>query len=1487
MPTPTGSPPADHLTLRPRTASRPPLRRHRDAVLASAALALLAGLLGLLALLSLLSPIAAQSATTLVSNAGQDSDSKHTDGRERSQAFTTGDSGATLSRVEIISEDTDIDDAAVSLCTVDGSNHPTSSCTPLTAPSRFLPGTLVFTAPADTTLEANTTYSVLIESPGNQSLLLDATRSDDEDDGRARNWTIDNTFYQKNSSDEWVAYPGPGAARSLRITIKGTLTNNAPTVATAIPDQTATTGAAFSYAFPAATFTDADSDTLSYAAAKSDDTALPSWLSFDPATRTFSGTPQTADVGTVSVKVTASDGSDSVSDTFDIVVSEPPDTTSPRVASIVRQNPTSSPTNADSLTWRVTFSEAVSNVDAADFAVIGTTATVTAVATVSGVTGAYDVTTSGGNLAGVSATVTLAIASSHNIQDAASNALSNTAPTGTNDNSYVVDNTAPTVTISSVPATSTESFLPKFTFSEAVTGFAVGDITLGNATASSFTTATNKTAYWVVVTPTAAGTVTVDVSANAAQDAAGNGNTAATRASSTFTLPVITLPAITITAGTSPVTEGTSAVFTLSRTLSTTAELAVNVTVSETGGDMVAAANEGARTVTFLANSTTATLSVTTAPDSVDEANSVVTATVSAAGSPASYSVGTPASAMVTVQDDDTRRVTVSATALPVNEGSTGTYTVVLNSQPTASVTVTPSRTGSTDVTFSPPTLTFTTSNWSTVRPVTVRAAQDSDAVDDSATISHAVTGGDYAGVTVDSVVVTVDDDETADTTSPRVASIVRQNPTSSPTNADSLTWRVTFSEAVSNVDAADFAVSGTTATVTSVTAVSGVTGAYNVTASGGNLASVSATVTLAIASSHNIKDAASNALSNTSPRGTNDNSYVVDNTAPTVMISGVPATSDAPFTATFTFSEAVTGFAVGDITLGNATASSFTVTTTTVYRALVTPTAAGTVTVDVSANAARDAVGNGNTAATRASSTFTLPVITLPAITITAGTSPVTEGTSAVFTLSRTLSTTAALAVNVTVSETGGDMVAAADEGARTVTFLANSTTATLSVATAPDSVDEANSVVTATVSAAGSPASYSVGTPASAMVTVQDNDTRRVTVSATALPVNEGSTGTYTVVLNSQPTASVTVTPSRTGSTDVTFSPATLTFTTSNWSTVRPVTVRAAQDSDAVDDSATISHAVTGGDYAGVTVDSVVVTVDDDETADTTAPRVASIVRQNPTSSPTNADSLTWRVTFSEAVSNVDAADFAVRGTTATVTAVATVSGVTGAYDVTTSGGNLAGVSATVTLAIASSHNIQDAASNALSNTSPRGTNDNSYVVDNTAPTVAISGVPATSDCAVHGDVHLLGGCHGVCRGRHHARQWRRLELHGHDHDGLYGAGHADGHWHGDGGRDGQCGAGCRRQRQHGRDPGQLHLYRYREPAYHHDHGEHVARHRGYVGGLHAEPDAEHDSRAGGECHGLGDGRRHGCGGQRGRPDRDLPGQLDHGDAERYDGA
>ena len=50
--------------------------------------------------------------------------------------------------------------------------------------------------------------------------------------------------------------------------------------------------------------------------------ALPAWLSFNAATRIFSGTPGITDVGVVSIKVMASDTAGmSVSDTFDLTVS--------------------------------------------------------------------------------------------------------------------------------------------------------------------------------------------------------------------------------------------------------------------------------------------------------------------------------------------------------------------------------------------------------------------------------------------------------------------------------------------------------------------------------------------------------------------------------------------------------------------------------------------------------------------------------------------------------------------------------------------------------------------------------------------------------------------------------------------------------------------------------------------------------------------------------------------------------------------------------------------------------------------------------------------------------------------------------------------------------------------------------------------------------------------------------------------------------------
>ena len=115
------------------------------------------------------------------------------------------------------------------------------------------------------------------------------------------------TFRVSDGTDE--------SAADYTMTIDVNAVNDAPTLASALPDRSATAGEEFSYQVPEDAFSDVDDDTLSYAAAQDDDSALPAWLSFDATTRTFSGTAVAGDTGTVTVRVTASDGNDETAST--------------------------------------------------------------------------------------------------------------------------------------------------------------------------------------------------------------------------------------------------------------------------------------------------------------------------------------------------------------------------------------------------------------------------------------------------------------------------------------------------------------------------------------------------------------------------------------------------------------------------------------------------------------------------------------------------------------------------------------------------------------------------------------------------------------------------------------------------------------------------------------------------------------------------------------------------------------------------------------------------------------------------------------------------------------------------------------------------------------------------------------------------------------------------------------------------------------------
>ncbi|MFI8379189.1 MBG domain-containing protein [Leeuwenhoekiella sp. NPDC079379] len=117
------------------------------------------------------------------------------------------------------------------------------------------------------------------------------------------------------------------------------------------------------------------------------------------------------------------------------------DLTAPHITSIVRQNPTTNPTSVDQLVWDVTFSEPVNNVSTDDFTVTGTTATIASITNPSGTI--YRLTVSGGDLEGLNGTVTLGFSGSQDITDVVGNSLTTTIPTGTNNNTFVVENKIP------------------------------------------------------------------------------------------------------------------------------------------------------------------------------------------------------------------------------------------------------------------------------------------------------------------------------------------------------------------------------------------------------------------------------------------------------------------------------------------------------------------------------------------------------------------------------------------------------------------------------------------------------------------------------------------------------------------------------------------------------------------------------------------------------------------------------------------------------------------------------------------------------------------------------------------------------------------------------------------------------------------------------------------------------------------------------------
>ena len=151
------------------------------------------------------------------------------------------------------------------------------------------------------------------------------------------------------------------------------------------------------------------------------------------------------------------------------------------------------------------------------------------------------------------------------------------------------------------------------------------------------------------------------------------------------------------------------------------------------------------------------TVEVKAGQDADSEPDAAVTLTHAASGG--GYNGVTGGMVTVTIREDEIPGVTVTPRALTVTEGSAaGTYTVVLNTEPTGTVTIT---LGGLDAAkdqslmVAPTTLTFTQRNWNIAQMVSVSAAEDSDGTgtDPNPTdpnppvmLTHSVNGGGYSG---------------------------------------------------------------------------------------------------------------------------------------------------------------------------------------------------------------------------------------------------------------------------------------------------------------------------------------------------------------------------------------------------------------------------------------------------------------------------------------------------------------------------------------------------------------------------------------------------------------------------------------------------------------------------------------------------------------------------------------------------------------------
>ena len=622
------------------------------------------------------------------------------------------------------------------------------------------------------------------------------------------------------------------------------------------------------------------------------------------------------------------------------------------------------PTTESTVNFSVVFTKPVADFKAGDVTITGSsegTKTVTVTPDDSGAHTIYNVAVSGINKAG---TVIASIA--ENVaHDSANNG--NTISSSV-DNVIVFDDSIdPKVTVQQaldqVDPTKTNAINFTVTFSEPVIGFAEEDVEIsGTAGATDAEVTGSNKSYSVRLTGmTGSGTVTISIPADSVQDLVDNGNEASTSSDDTVTYD-ITPPTVIVTktVGQANPVEAPVIYYTIVFSEPVTgfgvgdvviggtagASTAIITEVNAVGGSKNGTTYSAAVSGMFRDGTVTLRVNANVAQDIAGNNN------IASAG-PVTINYVHPGLSV---------SINQAPTQADPTRGTPIKYIVVFNKTVTdftsSDIVLTDTTSGTKVVTITGSGVTYNVSVAGMTKAGTITLTIPANVVHD------AVGVGNFASTSTDNTVA-------FDAERPTVT--INQAPgQADPSNANTINFKVVFSEIVTGFATGDVQIGGTSGATTAVVTGSGTT--YNVAVSGMvRFGTVSVIIPASVAQDN---------LNNANVASTsNDNVVTYDQEEPKVTINQATAQADptmaSPVLFTVVFSKAVTGFTSADVALsGTANATAKVVTDSGDHKtytvAVSGMTKSGTVIPSIPANVAEDSMGIANQASTFTDNTVT-----------------------------------------------------------------------------------------------------------------------------------------------------------------------------------------------------------------------------------------------------------------------------------------------------------------------------------------------------------------------------------------------------------------------------------------------------------------------------------------------------------------------------------